>query len=301
MLNQLAGMATFVAVAEQRSFIGAAKKLGLSAAGTTRAIAQLEEHLAVRLLQRTTRSVTLTDAGTRYLHHAREILARVEDSERALRAARFEPSGRLVLTAPLVFGRQHVTPLLNDFLARYPKVQCEVTLSDRMLPLVEEGIDLAIRIGVPDDSSLHARPLGATRRVLVASPRYLDGQRAIRRPRDLEAHATIQLQPLAPTGEWSFKRGRQRVKLRLDPAFSTNSAEVAVARAEAGGGVALLLAYQVWEAVRRGRLRVLLPSYEPPPLPIQAVYPSTRFLSPAVRKLIDLAAATRRWNFVDLD
>ncbi len=300
MLNQLAGMATFVAVAEQRSFISAAKKLGLSAAGATRAIAQLEEHLAVRLLQRTTRSVALTDAGTRYLHHAREILARVEESERALRAARSEPSGRLVLTAPLVFGRQHVAPLLNDFLARYPKVQCQLILSDRLLPLVEEGIDLAIRIGVPDDSSLHVRSLGATRRVLVANPRYLEGQRAIRRPRDLETHSTIHLQPLAPTGEWSFRKGRQRVKLKLDPAFSTNSAEVAVARAEAGGGVALLLAYQVWEAVRRGRLRVLLANFEPPPLPIQAVYPSARFLSPAIRQFIDLAAATRRWDFVEL-
>jgi DNA-binding transcriptional LysR family regulator len=301
MRNHLSGMATFVAVAEQRSFGGAAKKLGLSPAATTRAIAHLEEHLAVRLLQRTTRSVTLTDAGARYLRQVREILARIEESERALRAVSAEPSGRLVLTAPLVFGRQHVAPLLNDFLARYPKVQCELTLSDRLVSLVEEGIDLAIRIGVPDDSSLHVRPLGATRRVVVASPRYLEAHRAIRRPGDLEAHTTIQLQPLAPTGEWTFRKGRRRDKVTLRPAFSTNSAEVAVARAEAGGGVALLLAYQVWEAVRRGRLRVLLASYEPPPLPIQAVYPSARFLTPAIRKLIDLAASTRRWDFVDLD
>lgn len=301
MQNQLAGMTTFAAVAEQRSFVGAAKKLGLSPTATTRAIAQLEAHLAVRLLQRTTRSVTLTDAGARYLEHVREILARVEESERALRAVQVEPAGRLVLTAPLVFGRQHVTPLLNDFLARYPAVQCEFTLSDRLVSMVEEGIDLAFRIGVPDDSSLHVRALGATRRVLVASPRYLEGRRPLRRPGDLERHATIHLLPLAPTGEWSFRKGRKKEKVTLRPALSTNSAEVAVARAEAGGGVALLLAYQVWEAVRRGRLQVLLARYEPPPLPIQAVYPSARFLSPSVRKLIDLAATTRRWNFVELD
>ncbi|MFZ5472126.1 MAG: LysR family transcriptional regulator [Myxococcota bacterium] len=299
-MERLDAMAAFVAVAESRGFAAAARRLGLSPSAVTRLVAVLEEHLSIRLLQRTTRSVSLTDAGARYLERVRRILADVEEAEATARAERTEPTGRFVVTASSVFGRREVAPLMCTFLSRHPKVVGVLTLTDSIVNMVEEGVDLAVRIGVLEDSSLVARRVGETRRVLVASPRYLARRKTPRTPAELASHALIQLTSLTPTAVWRFVREGKEFAVPVVPAYVTNSADAAIGHAELGGGITLVLAYQVAEAVRAGKLRVLLPSYEPPPLPIQLVYPSTRLASAAVRSFIDLVVTTRNWHFVDV-
>ncbi|MFO0745953.1 MAG: LysR family transcriptional regulator [Myxococcota bacterium] len=299
-MDRLDAMTAFVAVAELEGFAPAARRLRLSPSAVTRLVAGLEEHLALRLLQRTTRSVSLTDAGRRYLERARRALAAVGEAEDAARAERSQPAGRFVVAAPNVFGRLHVAPALSAFLARHPAVSGELTLADRMVSLVEEGVDVAVRIGELDDSSLVVRKVGATRRVLVASPRYLAGAPRLRGLGDLARHRSIHFSGVAATPEWRFVRRGQEVRVALAPSFVTNSADVAIAHAERGGGLAMVLAYQAVAALRAGRLVVVLPRSEPPPLPIQLAYPSARFLSVTVRAFVDAIAAERDWRFVDL-
>src|SRR6201993_685915 len=191
-MDRLDAMQAFVTVADLKGFAAAARKLRLSPSGVTRLIAALEDRLGARLLQRTTRSVTLTDAGTRYLERARRILADVEEAERAAESERTRPSGRLVVSAPLGFGRLHVSPVMTAYLQRYPDVAGELRLEDRMISLVEDGVDLAVRIGELADSSLVARHVGKMRRIVVASPAYLKARGEPRRPADIASHDTIQ-------------------------------------------------------------------------------------------------------------
>src|SRR6202171_361223 len=172
-MDRIDAMQVFVAVADLQGFAPAARKLGLSPSGVTRLIAALEDRLGARLLQRTTRSVTLTDVGARYLERVRRILADVEEAERSAEGERTRPSGRLVVSAPIGFGRLHVSPIMSAYLTRYPEVSAELRLSDRMINLVEDGVDLAIRIGHLPDSTLVARQIGEMRRIVVASPAYL--------------------------------------------------------------------------------------------------------------------------------
>lgn len=302
-MDRLEAMSVFVSVADLRGFAPAARRLGLSPSAVTRLVAALEEHLGTRLLQRTTRSVALTDAGTRYLERSRRILADVAEAEGAAQAERTAPAGRLVVAAPNVFGRLHVAPLMCRYLARYPVVTGELTLSDRLANLVEEGIDAAVRIGHLDDSSLVARTVGATRRVVVASPRYLARHKKLRRPEDLArpgAPRVIQCTALSPRPEWRFQDGGQELRVPLGPAYVTNSADAAIGHAELGGGLTQVLGYQAADAVRAGRLRILFAEYEPPPLPIHIVYPTTRLLSAKVRAFVELATSTCDWRFIAL-
>ncbi|MDO9060258.1 MAG: LysR family transcriptional regulator, partial [Bradyrhizobium sp.] len=191
-MDRIDAMQAFVAVADLRGFAPAARKLGLSPSGVTRLIAALEDRLGARLLQRTTRSVTLTDAGARYLARIRPILADVEEAEGAVEGERTRPSGRLTVSAPVGFGRLHVSPVMSAWLERYPEVTAELRLSDRMINLVEDGVDLAVRIGHLADSSLVARQVGEMRRIVVASPGYLKAHSAPRTPEAIASHATIQ-------------------------------------------------------------------------------------------------------------
>ena len=296
-MNRFEAMSVLVAVADQRGFAPAARKLGLSPSAVTRSVAALERHLSTRLLHRTTRRVALTDAGARYVEQARRILSELGEAEAAARATRVEPSGRFAVAAPLVFGRREVAPVLSEFLARFPGVTGLLSLSDRIVDLVEEGLDLAVRIGHLKDSSLVVRTVGATRRVLVASPSYLAGRRRLRTPADLATHALIQVTGLSPLPEWRFVRGRREARVPLRPAFVTNSADAAVTHAERGGGVALVLSYQADEQLRSGTLVRVLTAYEAPPIPIQLVHPGTRLATANVRAFTELVLSTRRWNF----
>lgn len=294
-------MSVFVTVADLHGFAPAARRLKLSPSAVTRLVAALEERLGTRLLQRTTRSVALTDAGARYLERARRILAEVAEAEAAAQAERSAPSGRFFVAAPNVFGRLHVAPLMCAYLEKYPAVKAELTLADRLINLVEDGVDAAVRIGQLEDSSLVVRPVGATRRVVVASPKYLARHKRLRGPQDLATHAVIQCTALTPTAEWRFRdpAAREELRVAVSPRYVTNSADAAIGHALLGGGLTMVLAYQVAEAVRADDLRVVLAEFEPAPLPIQIVFPTTRLLSAKVRAFVELAAK-RDWRFVDL-
>jgi DNA-binding transcriptional LysR family regulator len=296
-MDRLDAMQAFITVADLKGFAPAARRLGLSPSGVTRLIAALEDRLGARLLQRTTRSVTLTDAGARYLERARRILADVEEAEIAAEGERARPTGRLVVSAPVGFGRLHVSPVTNAYLKRYRDVSTDLRLEDRMVNLVEEGVDLAVRIGHLADSSLVARHVGDMRRIIVASPGYLKSRGEPRRPQDISAHDTIQLGANSASTDWRFVDSGSEVRLNNSPRLSTNSADAGIQYAEAGGGLTRVLAYQAAEAIKRGRLKIVLVKYEPPPLPIHIVYPTSRLLSSKVRTFIDLVVEISDWHF----
>src|SRR5215468_3088280 len=203
-MDRIDAMQAFVAVADLHGFAPAARKLRLSPSAITRLIAALEDRLGARLLQRTTRSVTLTDAGARYLERARRILADVEEAERAAESERTLPSGLLVVSAPLGFGRLHVSPVMSAYLKRYPEVIGELRLEDRMISLVEDGVDLAVRIGELADSSLVARHVGEMRRIVVASPAYLKARGEPKNPATLGSHNTIRFGSTTGLADWRF-------------------------------------------------------------------------------------------------
>jgi DNA-binding transcriptional LysR family regulator len=296
-MDRLDAMQAFVTVADLRGFAAAARKLRLSPSGVTRLIAALEDRLGARLLQRTTRQVALTDAGARYLERARRILADVEEAEIAAEGERARPTGRLVISAPVGFGRLHVSPVLTAYLKRHREVSAELRLADRVINLVEEGVDLAVRIGHLPDSSLVARHVGDMRRIMVASPGYLKSRGEPKKPQDIEAHEAIQSGANAGLAEWRFVEAGNEIRLNYTPRLVTNTADAAIRYAEAGGGLTRVLAYQAAEAIRRGRLKIVLAKFEQPPLPIHVVYPTSRLLSAKVRTFIDLVVEISDWHF----
>ena len=298
-MDRIDAMQAFVAVADLHGFAPAARKLGLSASGVTRLIAALEDRLGARLLQRTTRSVTLTDIGTRYLERARRILADVEEAEGSAEGERTRPSGRLVVSAPVGFGRLHVSPVMSAFLKRYPEVFGELRLADRVVNLVEDGVDLAVRIGHLPDSSLVARHVGEMRRIVVASSDYLGQRGEPDTPEAIASHETIQFGAVTASPDWRFVEDGREIRVACTPRFTTNSADAAIQYAEQGGGLTRVLAYQAAEAIKAGRLRIVLEKFEPPPLPIHIVYPTSRLLSAKVRTFIDLVIDISDWHFGD--
>jgi DNA-binding transcriptional LysR family regulator len=295
-MDRIDAMQAFVAVADLRGFAPAARKLGLSPSGVTRLVAALEDRLGARLLQRTTRSVTLTDVGARYLERIRRILTDIEEAEASVEGERTRPSGRLVVSAPVGFGRLHVSPLMSAYLTRFPEVSGELRLADRMINLVEDGADLAVRIGHLADSSLVARHVGEMRRVVVASPAYLKQRGEPETPDAIAAHATIQFDASA-SPDWRFVDDGREIRVACTPRFATNSADAAIQYAEQGGGLTRVLAYQAADAVKAGRLNVVLEKFEVPPLPIHLVYPTSRLLSAKVRAFVDLVLESSDWHF----
>jgi DNA-binding transcriptional LysR family regulator len=296
-MDRIDAMQAFLAVADLEGFAPAARKLGLSPSGVTRLIAALEEHLGARLLQRTTRSVALTDAGARYLARVRRILADVEEAEVSIKDERTRPSGRLVVSAPIGFGRLHVSPVMSEYLKRYPEVSGELRLTDRVINLVEDGVDLAVRIGHLADSSLVARHVGEMRRIVVASPGYPKAHGEPKTPEAIASHQTIQFGATMASPDLRFVRDGKEIRIAPVPRLMTNSADAAIQYAVAGGGLTRVLAYQAAEAIRRGRLKIVLAKFEQPPLPIHVVYPTSRLLSAKVRSFIDLVVEISDWHF----
>src|ERR1700757_847109 len=296
-MDRIEAMQTFVTVADLQGFAPAARKLGLSPPAVTRLIASLEERLGARLLQRTTRKVALTDAGARYLERARRILADIEEAELAAESERTRPTGRLVVSAPVGFGRLHVSPVMSAYLKRYPDVSGELRLEDRVVNLLEDGVDLAVRIGQLPDSSLVARPVGEMRRIVVASPAYLKARGEPKTPEAISAHQIIQFGVSALTADWRFARDGEELRINIAPRFTSNVADAAIQHAIEGGGLTRVLAYQAADAIRRGRLKVVLERFELPALPVQIVYPTSRLLSAKGRAFIDLVVETADWKF----
>ena len=296
-MDRIDAMQAFVAVADLEGFAPAARKLGLSPSAITRLIAALEERLGARLLQRTTRQVTLTDAGSRYLERARRILADVEEAEDAVESERTRPEGRLVISAPFGFGRLHVSPVVSAYLKRYPDVGVDLRLSDRRINLVEDGVDLAVRLGHLPDSTLVARHVGQMRRIVVASAGYLKLRGEPKRPSDLTSHDTIQFGAMTATPDWRFMEDGQEIRITPTPRFTSNSSDAAIQFAEQDGGLTRVMAYQAAESLKAKRVRIVLAAFEQPPVPIHVVYPTSRLLSAKVRTFIDLVTEITDWHF----
>ena len=296
-MDRIDAMQAFVAVADLQGFAPAARKLALSPSAVTRLIAGLEDRLGARLLQRTTRKVALTDAGARYLERARRILADLEEAEDSVESERTRPGGRLVVSAPIGFGRLHVSPVVSAYLKRFPEVGADLRLSDRMINLVEDGVDLAVRIGHLPDSTLVARHVGEMRRIVVASTGYLKARGEPVRPEEIAAHDTIQFGAMTASPDWRFAEDGREVRISPVPRFSSNSADAAIQYAEQDGGLTRVLFYQAAASLKAGRLKIVLEKYEQPPLPIHIVYPTSRLLSAKVRTFIDLVTEISDWHF----
>jgi DNA-binding transcriptional LysR family regulator len=296
-MDRFAAISAFVAVAERKGFAPAARQLGLSGSRVTRLVASLEERLGARLFQRTTRVVRLTDAGARFFERAQRLLADLDEAERMAEGERAAPAGRLVVTAPVMFGRLHVMPLIASYQRRYAGVQVELSLVDRIVNLVEEGIDVAVRIGLLGDSSEVARRVGWVRRVVAAAPAYLAERGAPREPEDLLQHDLVAFTGQTAADRWPFWQDGQSREVTAKPRLIVNDAAAAVWSAANGGGLVMALSYQIAAEVRDGKLRLVLEDWEPPPVPVQLVYPSSRLLSAKVRALVDLAAETCEWSF----
>ena len=263
----------------------------------TRLIAALEDRLGARLLQRTTRSVTLTDVGARYLERVRRILADVEEAESSAESERTSPGGRLVVSAPNGFGRLHVSPVVSAYLERYPEVSADLRLSDRMINLVEDGVDLAVRIGHLPDSTLVARHVGEMRRIVVASRDYLKARGEPKTPAAIASHDTIQFGAMTAGPDWRFVEDGREVRVACTPRFSSNSADAAIHYAEQGGGLTRVMFYQAAESLKAERLQIVLAPFEQPAMPIHVVYPTSRLLSAKVRTFIDLVTEISDWHF----
>ncbi len=295
-MSDLEHLRVFVAVADAGGFAPAARRLRMSPPAVTRAIAALERHLGARLLHRTTRSVRLTDVGERFLADSRRILMELEEAEAAARGAHVEPQGLLSITASSMFGRLHVAPVLLDFLARHPKVNARTLFVDRIVHLIDEGFDVAVRIARLPDSSLTAVPVGLVRPVIVASPDYLAEHGEPQTPEELAQHRAIGFSQVgAFDSTWTFRRddgSSYTATPRIQ--WVANDGEVAIAAAASGHGLSRAISYQVAEAVEAGRLRRVLQAYEPPAIPVQLVYPAGRKAAAKVRAFVDFAAEQLR-------
>ncbi|MBI2305852.1 MAG: LysR family transcriptional regulator [Rhodocyclales bacterium] len=294
-MDKLRAMETFVRIVEAGSLTAAAGALDTSLTSVVRSLATLEGALGTRLLNRTTRRIALTDEGREYFERCRRVLAEVEEAENALSARQAKPAGKLTLTAPVMFGRLHVGPVLSEFLAAQPAVNAELMLFDRVVDLLDEGMDAAIRIGHLRDSSLVAVPLGTTRRIVCASPAYLRRAGTPRHPADLAGHRCLQFLGVAPGAEWEFSGGDGKTtRVPIKGLLATNQIDVALDACVKGLGCGAFLDYQVRDALAAGKLRRLLPAYEPAPIPVQLVYPHSRLLSSRVRSFVDWAVPRLR-------
>jgi DNA-binding transcriptional LysR family regulator len=256
-----------------------------------RTLSALEEHLGTRLLNRTTRRMSLTDAGQQYYERSRQILGELEDAELLVSSARRKPAGTLSLTAPVLYGKLKIVPVVAEYRRRFPEVAVRLLLLDRNVNLIEEGLDLAIRIGALADSSLVAVELARVRRVVCASPAYLRRRGVPKHPRELAKHACLSLSVVAPADQWHFREQGRELAVKLRPVFVSNSADAVIAMAEAGAGVGVALSYQVERQLAQRRLRLVLDEFSPPAVPVSALYPHGRLTAAKVREFLSLSAA----------
>lgn len=291
-MDRLDAMRTFVAVVECGGFASAARKQNLSPPVVTRAVADLEERLGLRLLTRTSRVVRVTEAGARYAADCRRILAEIDDAEDSVIGSYGEPRGTLALTAPVLFGHLYVTPVVASYLQRHPDTEAQCWFVDRVVNILEEGIDVAVRIGELPDSSLQATRVGWVRRVLVAAPSYLEAHGEPRTPADLERHTLISSPGLTPSPEWHFGRGKEQSSVRVHPRLRTTTNDSAITAALAGLGIARLLSYQVAAPLRSETLKVVLERFESAPVPIHVVHHEGNRPSRKVKAFLEMIVET---------
>jgi len=289
-MDKLAAMDAFRAVVEENGFTAAAAKRRMSKSAISKLVKDLEAELGVALLNRTTRRLSLTEAGERYLERCRRVLAEVEEADAEVTALTVNPRGLLRVNAALSFSLQHLAPLLPEFLNQYPDLRVDLTLADRFVDLVDEGIDVAIRIGRLSDSSLIARKLGATRRIVCAAPDYLKAHGTPAHPRDLTDHTCLRYTLLEAGSEWSFLEEGEAFSVPVKGPLEVNNGDAIRQAALGGMGLCFLPAFTVHEDIVTGRLVPVLEDFESPPLGIYAVYPPSRHLSAKVRAFVDFLA-----------
>lgn len=290
-MDKLRAMTVFVSIAEQGSLTAAAQALGTSLPSVVRTLAALEEWLRVRLFNRTTRRIVLTREGELYLERCRKILAEIAETEQMLVAEQAEPAGAIRVTAPVRFGEMHVAPVITRFLKQYPRVEVQLLLLDRIVDLVDEGIDVAVRIAQLGDSSLVARPIGQIRQVVCASPQLLAQVSEPRHPNELSTLPCVRYTGISPGSAWQFVVCGEPLAVRVAGAFACNQIAAAVDACVAGLGFGRFLSYQVWPWIRSNELVPVLSQFEPAPFPLSLVYPHARRQSSRVRLMVDCLAS----------
>jgi DNA-binding transcriptional LysR family regulator len=289
-MDRFEAMSTLLSAVEAGSLSAASRQLGMPLATVSRKVSELEAHLRTRLVNRTSRRLTLTDAGRSYIVACKRILDDIGEAERAAAGEYIAPRGDLTITAPIVFGRLHVLPVAIEFLGAYPDVDIRVALADRVVNLQEDDVDLAIRIGELPDSSLIATRVGSIRRVICGSPAYFARRGTPKSPGELGAHDCISFEGLTSPDGWNFTVGKSTVSVAVRSRLVVNTAEAAVDAATAAVGVTRVLSYQVASALRAGTLALVLQRFEPPPWPVSLVHAGGGLLPLKLRAFLDFAA-----------
>lgn len=287
-------MTVFVAVAEEESFAAAARRLRMSPPAVTRAIAFLEERLGVRLLTRTTRLVRTTDAGVRYLDDARRILLDADEADEAAAGINATPRGHLAVTAPVLFGKIYVIPVIAAYQLAFKETTVSALFIDRVVNLMDEGLDVSIRIGSLPDSSLRAIRVGQVRRVVCASPAYLEKYGSPKSPADLAQHRIIAATSVSAGSEWAFAKKKEKIGVRLSPHLLVNTNDGALEAAKSGFGLTRLISYQVANELEAGTIKTVLTDFEEASLPIHVIHRENRHGSSKVRSFVDLAVERLR-------
>lgn len=300
-MDRLLELEVYVRVVHAGSFTAAGRDLGLTPSAVSKQIGRLEDRLGVRLLNRTTRKVAMTEEGVAFFEHAKRIIADLDEAEQALSKLSAAPRGLLRVNMPVTFGQLILAPLVPEFLRRYPDVEVDITLNDRLVDLVEDGMDLGIRIGALKDSSLIARKLAPSRRAVCAAPGYLARAGTPRRPADLAGHNCLVYTYRIWRNDWPFRGAEGSETVHVTGSFAANNGEVLRQAALGGSGIIMLPIWQVRDDLLAGRLVELLPDYSSPDADIHAVYPQTRYLAPRVRAFVDylaleFAAMARTWG-----
>lgn len=290
-MDRLTAMEIFARVAEAGSFSGAARQLALSKSAVSKHVMALEDRLGARLFNRTTRRVSVTEVGRAYYRWCQQIVAEVAEAELSVGRLQAEPRGTLKVNAPMSFGFLHLAPAIPDFLARYPEIEVDLTLTDRFVDLIEEGCDLAVRIGSPADSSLIARKLAPSRKVVCGAPGYFRRRGIPKTPQELAAHNCLNYSHLSPKEEWTLRGPDRTYVIEVGGNFRVNNGDALQAAVREGLGIALLPTFIVGEDLKAGRLQSVLNEFEPSETAIYAVYPHNRHLSPKVRSFVDFLAA----------
>lgn len=293
-MDRLRELEVFVTVADAGSFAKAGTRLRISPPAVTRAVAALEDRLGARLFNRTTRSLSLTEVGARLVARARQLLSAIDDAEKEAVGECAVPQGHLTITTSVTVGRTTLAAIVGDFLVAHPRITASVILADRVVNLVEEGIDLAVRIGSLADSTLVARRVGEVRRILVASPDYLARNGEPMTPAELKQHSIIAFTGMMPNREWRFVDAGSRGQVALTPWLEINDADAAIDAAVRGHGITIALSYMVATAMRDGRLVQVLGRVTQPAAPVHLVYPHSRLLAPKVRAFVDFATPRLR-------
>lgn len=287
-------MTVFAAVAEAESFAGGARRLKMSPPAVTRAVVALEERLGVRLFNRTTRVVRMTEAGARYLEDARRILVEIEEADAAAAGVNATPRGNLAVTAPVLFGRLYVMPIITEYQSAFEHTTVSAVFVDRVVNFIDEGMDAGVRIGPLPDSSLRAIRVGRVRRVVVGAPAYLERHGIPREPEDLASHRLVAASGVSPTNDWVFQSEGEKRTVRVQPCIVANTNDGPLEAALRGHGLTRLLSYQVAPQLASGELKTVLGDYEGPELPVHVIHREGRHGQAKVRSFVDLAVERLR-------